>query len=121
MNQREKDLLQKLREIIKEKQLPEPGADVDFKAYILTSVIPVLQTTKDIQSPIYDDVISGKGIFGKLKKKILDKIANVTRNVVERSFTRQQKFNNSILQLFEYLVQENIELTKKLDNDQKKS
>jgi hypothetical protein len=116
MNQKEQELLLKLREIIKEKEIPEPGADISMKEYILESVLPVLEATKDIQAPLYDSVFTEKkGLVGKVKNLLLGKMANITRNVVENSFIRQQKFNNSILQLFKYLVEENIELEKKLD------
>jgi hypothetical protein len=44
------------------------------------------------------------GVSGKVKAKILRKLANVSRNTVEQSVTRQQKFNEAVYRLLKLLV-----------------
>ena len=70
--------------------------------------LPAIQNLKEIQSALYNDFfVGGKGIVGKAKGKIIRKMANVSRNTVELALMRQQKFNDNVVTILEYLLSEN--------------
>ena len=77
-------------------------------------ILPALESSKDIQRHLYTDFTSGGGMLRKVKNKAITKIANITRNTVEKSFMRQQKFNDNILKLASYLLKENKKLKEEL-------
>jgi hypothetical protein len=83
--------------------------------------LPAIRSLKEIQSALYNDFfVGGKGIKGKIKKKIIGKMANVSRNTVELSLMRQQKFNDNVTMILEYLIDENKRLHDKLNDKDSK-
>lgn len=108
------ELLNKVRGILKDEGYDNEG--IDIEKLILDRLLPSLDELKEIQSPLYEPFYSeGNGTIKKLKGKVIRKIANVTRNTVELSLSRQQKFNDNVSLILSFLVKENQDLKKKLD------
>jgi hypothetical protein len=77
--------------------------------------MPAIKNIKEIQSALYNDFyVGGKGLKGKLKSLAIRKMANVSRNTVELALMRQQKFNDNVAVVLEYLIQENKKLHNRL-------
>jgi hypothetical protein len=114
-----KELLARVRELIK----AEGGAGDNDKSpedEILKYVLPSLQNTKDILSDLNKDVFTkGGGLKGKVKHKVMTKVGNIARNVLERSLMKQQKYNDNLLLLFEYLLKSNLELRERIEQLEK--
>ena len=81
----EKIILEKAREILKNEgwqQNSKPEMEKIIKEYLL----PALDELKEIQSPLYEQFYQGgDGTVRKFKNKLINKIANITRNTVELS------------------------------------
>lgn len=113
--QNSQQLLEKVRKLIDAEQGPNLDSKEDVDLVIQKYVIPSLNSNKDILKNLYFDFYPGRsGLLAFLKKKVIGKIANVTRNTVEHSMMRQQKFNDSVAFLLAELIKENIELRKEL-------
>ena len=107
------ELLEEVRKLLKDEGYMREN--IDIEKMIIERLLPSLDELKEIQSPLYEPFYSeGNGTLKKLKGKVIRKIANVTRNTVELSLSRQQKFNDNVSLIISYLVKENIELKKKL-------
>lgn len=117
-------ILKKIRKIIRYEEIAQEGEKYDEKELVEQYLIPSLESNKDIQRALYSPKFEKSGgLINKFKSFILRKIGNVATNVVEKSFLRQQKFNNSLKLIVEYLVKENKELrerVKSLEDDEKK-
>jgi len=88
----------------------------DKKTIVAKYLLPALSESKDIQSPLYQELIHEKsGFLAKIKAIIAKKIISLSRNVVEKSFLNQQKFNNNLVEIVSFLVKENQELQKKVE------
>lgn len=115
MDKKAEDLLDKIRAVIKEEGVANMSRIEDRDELINEFILPALERSKDIQKDLYTDFTSdSSGTLTQLKRKVINKIANITRNVVEKSFMRQQKFNNNTKLLLEYLVEENKALRDKI-------
>lgn len=109
------ELLQKIRVDMKETDLVANEAQLDPEELVSKYAIPALNNLKEIQSGLYQDYfLAEQGLVSKLKNKIIRKIANVTRNTVELSLMRQQKFNDNTTAVLEYLFTENAKLKSRI-------
>ena len=78
-------------------------------------LIPALDKYREVQRYIFEPFLHSKaGVVGRFKLLVLGKIGNVTRNVVERSFIRQQKFNDNTFTMLINLYNENRELKERI-------
>jgi len=119
---RASELLAKIRQLlIKEDLLTEtdrPSPEDMIKKYAL----PSLNGTKDILSSLYSPFyLNEQGFSRKIKSQLIRKIANVSRNTVELPLMRQQKFNDNVVLLLEYLFEENKKLKAELNKSQPKA
>ena len=65
--------------------------------------------------------LNEQGFSRKIKSQLIRKIANVSRNTVELPLMRQQKFNDNVVLLLEYLFEENKKLKAELNKSQPKA
>lgn len=115
-------LLAKIKEDIEMTEVSAIGTKLSAEELVVKYAIPALNNLKEIQSGLYQDYfVSDKGFSRKLKNKVIRKIANITRNTVELSLMRQQKFNDNVTAVLEYLFTENAELKKRIAELEKKS
>ncbi len=115
-----RELLARVRELIKAEG-GTGGSEKSPEDEILKYVLPSLQNTKDILSDLNKDVFTrGSGIRGKVKHKVMTKVGNIARNVLERSLMKQQKYNDNLLLLFEYLLRSNLELRERVEQIEKR-
>jgi hypothetical protein len=113
------ELLNDLKKYIAEKDvLHDVDAEIS-EDKMIEYILVGIQSSKDIQSGLYANVEKQGGFIRSLKNKVIGKIGNVARNVVELPFMRQQKFNDSVYLLLEYLLKENLALKEKLTKDGK--
>ena len=118
MEQNGEKLLDKVNEVLSDEGITLAKEKTDQLEMIEKYALPALQNLKEIQSGLYNEFFIGsKGPFGKLKAMVIRKIANVSRNTVELSLMRQQKFNDNVATILEYLIEEN----KRLSSKQEKS
>lgn len=83
-------------------------------------VINTLEKNKDIQQALYQPItFDNQSIVRKLKNSVINKIANIVRNVVEKSFIKQQKYNDNLLIVIQLLLKENEELKSKIEKSTK--
>ena len=116
MDKKAEELLVKIRELIKEEGIANMSRIEDREQLINEFILPALDRSKDIQKDLYSDFThQSSGLLSKVKRTIITKLANITRNVVEKSFMRQQKFNNNTKLLLEHLVEENKMLRDKIE------
>lgn len=117
-----KELLKKVRDLLQAEGKNLKGNIGDETDLMKDYVLEAIRNTKDIQKHLYNEFLpQGKGLTRRVKNLIIGKIANVTRNTVERSLIKQQKFNENVALLLEFLFKENQklrgqikEITKKL-------
>jgi hypothetical protein len=86
----------------------------DQKELMEKFILPALESSKDIQRHLYSEFTTDGNWLRGLKNKVIRKIANITRNTVEKSFMRQQKFNDNLFKLSSYLLEENKHLRKEM-------
>lgn len=116
MDKKAEELLAKIRELIKEEGIANMSRIEDREQLINEFILPALDRSKDIQKDLYSDFThQSSGMLSKVKRTVITKLANITRNVVEKSFMRQQKFNNNTKLLLEHLVEENKMLRDKIE------
>lgn len=107
MKNNSEELLIKVKELVKQEGHARRNSIEDETEMMDTYVLPAIKSSKDIQKYLYVDFTSGSGSLRNLKNKLLRKIGNVAINVTERSFMKQQKFNENTSLLLEYLLEEN--------------
>jgi hypothetical protein len=112
---RASELLASIREsLIKDDQMEEtdkPEPEELIRKYVL----PSLQNIKDVMSSLYSPFyLNDQGFSRKIKNQLVRKIANVSRNTIELPLMRQQKFNDNVVLLLEYLLEENLKLKAEL-------
>ena len=112
----EKIILEKAREILKNEgwqQNSKPEMEKIIKEYLL----PALDELKEIQSPLYEQFYQGgSGTVRKVKNQLINKIANITRNTVELSLMKQQKFNDNLTLIVTYLLEQNLKLKEEINS-----
>ncbi len=80
-------------------------------------ILPAMQASKDVLSPIYAFKSRGReGFLGKLKTMIQNKIIFTVINVIEKQSMKQQKFNELTFRAIEQLSEENKSLRKQLES-----
>lgn len=98
---------------------------VEVENEIEEYLLPAMDKFRDVQRFIYEPFLHTKvGFLGRMKTVVLSKIGNVARNVVERSFARQQKYNDNVYTMLMHLYTENRELKKRvtdIENSTKKN
>ena len=108
MDKKAEKLLKDIDEVLASEGISIGESKEDEFEMIEKYSLPAIQNLKEIQSALYNDFyVGGKGLKGKVKGKVIKKIANITRNTVELALMRQQKFNDSVVLILEYLVKEN--------------
>lgn len=109
-----KELLKKVRALLKSEGVTS-SEKLQVENEIESYLLPVLDKFREVQHLIYEPFLyEESGVIKKLKNKILEKVGNVTRNVVEKSFMRQQKYNDSVHTLLIHLYTKNRELEDRL-------
>lgn len=108
------ELLKKVRELLKHEGISSSNK-VEIENEIESYLLPSLDKFREVQRFIYEPFLYDKeGVISKLKNRILNKIGNVSRNVVERSIMRQQKYNDNVYILLMHLYKKNQELEERL-------
>ncbi len=107
-------LLEKVRKLLAEEGFSS-SEKIEIENEIETYLLPSLDKFREVQRFIYEPFLYEKaGFLNKLKNLVLGKIGNVSRNVVERSVMRQQKYNDNVYILLMHLYKKNRELEKRL-------
>ena len=100
-------VLEEVRKLVKEEGFGEAGK-ADEEQLVIDYLLPALEELKEIQSFLYEPFYAtDASLVRKLKNSVVRKLANVTRNTVELSFMRQQKFNDNVSLILSYLLKEN--------------
>jgi hypothetical protein len=108
-------LLAKIRKDLDESEISSLDSGLDAEAMVAKYAIPALNNLKDVQSGLYADFfLDESGWQRKVKNKVIRKIANVARNTVEIPLMRQQKFNDNVTAVLEYLFSENKKLHERI-------
>ncbi|MFQ5493123.1 MAG: hypothetical protein ACE5DX_03130 [Candidatus Dojkabacteria bacterium] len=115
---KKEDLLESVRKLVKDEGVD--NAEIDEHELIDRYALEAVGSSKDVLGQLYFDFTSGRGILRKIKNLVIDKIANVSRNTVERSLMKQQRFNDNTALLLRYLYEENRKLTEKIRKLEKK-
>lgn len=111
LDNKAQELLKKVRDLLKSEGRNLESNIGDEADLMKDYVLEAIKNTKDIQKHLYAEFLpKGKGFTRRIKNLILGKIANVTRNTVERSLIKQQKYNENVALLLEYLFKENQKL-----------
>ncbi len=118
-NDRAEKLLGDIRSELKAEGV-KLNSSQDQQELIDKYIIPALESSKDIQRHLYTGFTSDGNMLRRIKNKVIQKIANVTRNTVEKSFMKQQKFNDNVFQLLGYLLNENKKLKEELAKQNRK-
>jgi len=108
------ELLRKVRELLKHEGVSSSDK-IEIENEIESYLLPSLDKFREVQRFIYEPFLYDKeGVVSKLKNQILNKIGNVSRNVIERSIMRQQKYNDNVYILLMHLYKKNQELEERL-------
>ena len=114
------NLLERVRQLLKKEGIMTRDK-IEIENEVESYLLPALDKFREVQRFIYEPFLYEKsGFIGKLKNKILGKIGNVSRNVVEKGFMRQQKYNDNVYVLLMYLYKQNKELAERLNKLEKK-
>jgi len=117
MDEKAEQLLENINKVLINEGLPFNKTKEDELEMIEKYSIPAIQNLKEIQSALYNDFSAGgKGLKGKMKALVIRKMANVSRNTLELALMRQQKFNDNVVTILEYLVKENKKLREREKN-----
>jgi hypothetical protein len=110
----EEEILEKVRQMLAEQGIT--GSEKpDPEQLVFEYLLPALDELKEIQSALYEPFSSAEsGMVRKVKNGLIRKMANVTRNTVELSLMRQQKFNDNVSLIIRYLLEENKRLKEQL-------
>lgn len=107
-------MLEKVRKLLASEGVSS-GDKIEIEDEIESYLLPSLDKFREVQRFIYEPFLYEKaGFVGKLKNLILGKVGNISRNVVERSVMRQQKYNDNVYILLMHLYERNRELEKRL-------
>lgn len=110
------ELLEKVRKLLKSEGVNSRNK-VEVENEIEEYLLPAMDKFRDVQRFVYEPFLNTKsGLLGKIKTVMLSKMGNVARNVVERSFARQQKYNDNVYTMLMHLYTENRELKKRVSD-----
>lgn len=87
----------------------------------LKAILANMQRNTNVAGPLAQLDISNSdgGVISKSKSWLLQKLSNITRNVVEKSWIRQQKFNTANLQALQ-LISERLDQVEQQMNQSSK-
>ena len=110
----EEEIIEKVKEMLAEQGIV--GSEKhDPEQLVFDYLLPALDELKEIQSALYEHFAATEsGMVRKVKNGLIRKMANVTRNTVELSLMRQQKFNDNVSLIIRYLLEENRKLKEQL-------
>lgn len=110
------ELLEKVRKLLKSEGVNSRNK-VEVENEIEEYLLPAMDKFRDVQRFVYEPFLNTKsGLLGKIKTVMLSKMGNVARNVVERGFARQQKYNDNVYTMLMHLYTENRELKKRVSD-----
>ena len=110
------ELLEKVRKLLKSEGVNSRNK-VEVENEVEEYLLPAMDKFRDVQRFLYEPFLNSKsGFVGKFKIVLLSKMGNVARNVVERSFARQQKYNDNVYTMLMHLYTENRELKKRVSD-----
>lgn len=112
-------LMVKVQELIKKEggaETPRLSKDEEIEKYLLPALDRFRGTLKFVYEPF---TYKSSNPIVQLKNTALNKIGNVARNVTEKSFMRQQKYNDSVYTMLLNLYKENKELKEKIEKLEK--
>lgn len=110
-------LLKLVRELLEEEGVSISKSE-DQSKIVKEYILPAINKSKDIQGELYKEfTYESTSKIKSMKNKILRKLGNITRNVVEKPLMKQQKFNNNVYLTLEYLLEENIRLKADLEKN----
>lgn len=110
------ELLEKVRNLLKSEGVNSRNK-VEVENEVEEYLLPAMDKFRDVQRFLYEPFLNSKsGFVGKFKIVLLSKMGNVARNVVERSFARQQKYNDNVYTMLMHLYTENRELKKRVSD-----
>ena len=109
-------LMQNLDKYIQEKDILHADQDKANQTKVVEYLLTSLESSRDIQSGLYSNSTKEGGTIRRFKNIIITKLANIVRNVVELSFMRQQKFNDNVYTLLDFLIKENVVLKAEITN-----
>jgi hypothetical protein len=83
---------------------------------LIEASLEIAEESKSIMGGLYFDFRKPEDSFTrKIKNKIIEKIANIVRNTLERPLLTQQKFNEQMYYLVNTLLDENKQLKQELE------
>ena len=107
MEEKSKDLLNKVHELLKTEGVDVSNAEMDTQTLLKEYLLPGLKNSKDVLSALYSYQVKPRGgLVGKLKSLVQKKLTNSTINVIEKQAMRQQKFNELVYRTLEALIEE---------------
>jgi len=107
-------LLEKVRNLLKNEGVSSRDK-IEVENEIESYLLPALDKFREVQRFIYEPFLYEKsGFVGKSKNKVLNRMGNVSRNVVEKSVMRQQKYNDNVYILLMHLYNKNRDLEERL-------
>lgn len=107
-------LLEKVRNLLKSEGVSSRDK-IEVENEIESYLLPALDKFREVQRFIYEPFLYEKsGFVGKSKNKVLNRMGNVSRNVVEKSVMRQQKYNDNVYILLMHLYNKNRDLEERL-------
>jgi hypothetical protein len=110
------ELLEKVRNLLKSEGVNSRNK-LEVENEVEEYLLPAMDKFRDVQRFVYEPFLHSKaGFKGKIKTLVLSKMGNVARNVVERSFARQQKYNDNVYTMLMHLYTENRELKKRVSD-----
>lgn len=110
------ELLEKVRNLLKSEGVNSRNK-LEVENEVEEYLLPAMDKFRDVQRFVYEPFLHSKaGFIGKIKTVVLSKMGNVARNVVERSFARQQKYNDNVYTMLMHLYTENRELKKRVSD-----
>jgi hypothetical protein len=113
--ERVEELLSGIRELLIKEDVIAESDKPDPEELIMKYALPSLNNVKDVMGSLYSPFyLNEQGLTRKLKSQLIRKIANVSRNTMELPLMRQQKFNDNVALLLEYLFEENKKLKAEL-------
>lgn len=102
-----KMFVSRMRELLNEEELGGMRREDDPDVLIREYVLPALESSKNVLADLYHDIHGGSGPFARIKRIIITKVANISRNTMERSMISQQRYNDMVYTLLKYLYEKN--------------
>lgn len=105
MEDKSKELLDKVKTLLKEEGIDISNDEMDASTVLREFLLPGLKNSKDVLSSLYSfSTPQRSGVIGEIKSFIQRKLTNTTVNVIEKQSMRQQKFNELVYRTLEILI-----------------